>query len=163
MPLTAAQYYAQPSRQRESLQKAAHVLSAMRSEKISLAKAAREHAISPKTVRRYAGSALRKSSRGTYNVRASDTILRPLIIPAPGGITEIATRDSRSASIVAEYANAVQVFLQTGDNSELRPFRGEHIIDAEGNRIPLLTDLDELERLGAAGVLSFESLYAKVG
>ncbi len=162
-PRTAAQYIARPARQRESLQKSAHVLTAMRSEKISLAKAAREHGISPKTVRRYAGSALRKGSRGTYRARATDTILRALIIPTPEGLTEIATRDSRSASIVAEYANAVQVFLQTGDDSELRPFRGEHIIDAEGNRIPLLTDLDELERLGAAGVLSFESLYAKVG
>ena len=27
--------------------------------------------------------------------------------------------------------------------------------------MPLLTDLDELERLGAAGVLSFQSLYAR--
>lgn len=133
----------------------------MRSEKLSLRKAALERGISPKTVLRYAGSSLRKTSRGKYKVRASDTILRPLVIPTSDGLAEIATRDSRSASTVAEYANAVQAFLQTGDDSILQQFRGQRIIDAEGNQVPLLTDLDELERLGAAGVLSFESLYAR--
>ena len=76
---------------------------------------------------------------------------------------EIVIRDSASATIAAEHANAVQTFLQTGDDTEFWQFRGQSIIDAGGKRIPLLTDLDELERLGAVGVLSFESLYAKVG
>jgi len=162
-PRTVAQYFAKPRRQRESLQKTAHVLSAMRREKVSLRHAAQEQGVSPKTVLRYAGSALRKGPGGTYKVRARDAILRPLVLPTSNGLAEVATRDSRSASIAGEYWNAVQVFLQTGDDLELRPFRGQYILDAEGKRVLLLTDLDELERLGAAGVLSFESLYAKVG
>ncbi len=85
-----------------------------------------------------------------------------LVLPTPQGLAEIVTRDSRSATIAGEYWNAVQIFLQTGDDTQLQGFRGQSIIDAEGKLVPLLTDLDELERLGAAGVLSFESLYARV-
>ena len=54
-------------------------------------------------------------------------------------------------------------FLETGDDTKLRRLQGEHVLDAAGHSIPLLTDLDELERLGAVGVLSFESIYARVG
>lgn len=135
----------------------------MRSHNLSLNEAAREVGIRPETVRRYAGSALHKNKRGKYKVRRSDTMLRPLVIPAAGGLLEIITRDSRSASLASRYADAVKTFLDTGDESELREFRGQHLTDVNGTAVPLLTDLDELERLGAAGVLSFESLYAKVG
>ena len=162
-PRTAAEYLAQPQRRRASLQKTAHVLSAMRVQGLSLRQAAREHGVSTQTVRRHAGSALRKTSRGTYKPRTRDTMLRLLVVPTPEGLVEIAVRDSRSASIVGEYWNAVQEFLQTGDDAGLQRFRGQSIVDAEGRRITLLTDLDDLERLGAAGVLSFESLYAKAG
>jgi len=44
----------------------------------------------------------------------------------------------------------------------VRRFDGHTIADTKGRRVPLLTDLDELERLGAAGTLSFESIYAKI-
>ena len=160
---TTSQYLATPSRERKSLTNTAHVLSTMRTEGVSLRRAAQEHAISPQTVLRHAGPALRKTPSGKYKARASDKLLRVLITPQPGGLMEVVIRDSRSATILAEHSNAVQNFLQTGDGSELESFDGQYIIDAEGNRIYLLTDLDELERLGAAGVLSFESLYAKVG
>lgn len=161
-PRTAAQYFSRPTRQRESLAKTAHVLSAMRSEGLSLRKASREVGISSQTVRRHAGAALRKTKSGIYKARASDRMLRVLVLPTPSGLAEIATRDSRVATMVGEYWNAVHVFLQTGNDAELARFRGRSIIDAEGNRVALLTDLDELERLGGAGVLSFESLYARV-
>ena len=160
-PRTATQFFARPIRQRESLAKTAHVLSAMRSEGLSLRKASREVGISSQTVRRHAGAALRKTKSG-IKARASDRMLRVLLLPTPSGLAEIATRDSRVATMVGEYWNAVHVFLQTGDDAELARFRGQNVVDAEGNRVALLTDLDELERLGSAGVLSFESLYARV-
>jgi DNA-binding CsgD family transcriptional regulator len=141
--------------------KSARALTAMRSEGISLSRAAREQGISPSTVKRHAKSALRKT-RGRYKARASDRMLRVLVLPTSDGLAEIASRDSRSATIAGEYWNAVQTFLQTGDDTELRRFRGVSIVDADGKAVPLLADLDELERLGAAGVLSFESLYARV-
>src|SRR6202042_1502613 len=62
---SASQYFAQPQRSQETLKKAAHVLSAMRTEKVSLRQASREHRISPATVLRHANAGLRKTSRGT--------------------------------------------------------------------------------------------------
>lgn len=133
----------------------------MRTEGISLHAASREHSVSPRTVRRHAGAALQKSSSGTYRARKSDRLLRVLVLPTPGGLAEIATMDSRAATIVAEYWNAVNLYLETGDDADVARFRGQSITDAQGHAVPLLTDLDELERLGSAGVLSFQSLYAK--
>jgi hypothetical protein len=141
--------------------KLARVVTTMRTEKVSLTSAAREEGISPATVRRHARSALRKTSRGTYKARASDRLLRVLVMPTPQGLAEIATRDSRSASVVGEYWNAVNHYLETGDEKELSRFRGVTITDAQGNAVPLLTDTAELERLGSAGILSFQSLYAR--
>jgi|SRR5579863_3280500 len=158
---SAAQYFAQPQRHQATLRKVAHVVSEMRTKKVSLRQASREQGISPSTVLRHAKAGLRKTSRGTYAARASDRLLRVLVLPTPGGLAEIATLDSRAATLVAEYWNAVTQYLETGDDGGLARFRGQSIIDAQGNAVPLLTDLDELERLGSAGVLSFQSLYAK--
>lgn len=133
----------------------------MRTGKVSLRQASREQSISASTVLRHAKAALRKTSRGTYAARGRDTLLRVLVLPTPGGLAEIATLDSRAATLVAEYWNAVNLFLETGDDADLARFRGASIIDAQGNTVPLLTDLAELERLGSAGVLSFQSLYAR--
>jgi hypothetical protein len=63
---------------------------------------------------------------------------------------------SRTLSLVRFASNK-----ETGDDSALKDFKSKYIIDAQGKRIPLLTNLDELDRLGSAGVLSFESLYAR--
>lgn len=141
--------------------KLARVVTAMRAENISLTHAAHEEGISRATVLRHAGKALRKTAKGTYKARKSDRLLRVLILPTPAGLAEIATADSRAATMVAEYWNAVNHYLETGDDAELSQFRGVTVTDAQGNAVPLLTDTDELDRLGAAGILSFQSLYAR--
>ena len=68
--------------------------------------------------------------------------------------------DSRQATVVGKYWNAVNLYRDTGNASVLVGFRGTHITDVDGKRVPLMTDLNELDRLGSAGVLSFETLYA---
>jgi hypothetical protein len=70
-------------------------------------------------------------------------------------------RGSRQATQLAEYWNAVHRYLETGDASRLEKFRDKSIKDADGVQILLPTDRTELNRLGSAGVLSFESLYAR--
>jgi hypothetical protein len=160
-PRTPAQYFAQPKRRQETLKKSVKVILEMRTAKVSLRQASLAHDISPATVLRHAKGALRKTSRGTYAARARDSLLRVLVLPAPDGLAEIATMDSRAATRVGEYWNAVDLFLATGDDTELARFRGLSVTDAQGNTIRLLTDRDELERLGSAGVLSFQSLYAR--
>jgi hypothetical protein len=90
-----------------------------------------------------------------------DTKLRVMLVPATRGLTEVRTRDSREATKIGRYWNDLRPFLETGDDSELLKYRDQFIVDADGKRVPLLTDLDELERLGSVGALSFESIYAR--
>lgn len=105
------------------------------------------------------GSALRKQKNGRYKAKSFDRLLR--VLNLPGGSKEVAVRDSRTASKLAEYSNAVHQLVDTGDQSQLRKFKRLRLKDAQGKRIKLLTDVQELTRLGSAGVLSFESLYAR--
>jgi hypothetical protein len=88
-------------------------------------------------------------------------LLRALVIPTRKGLREIGIRDFHQASLLGKYWTAVERYRDTGDASALREFRGKYILDANGKRFRLLTDLRALDRLGSAGVLSFESLYAK--
>jgi hypothetical protein len=87
--------------------------------------------------------------------------LRVLVIPSRKGLREISTRDSRQATIVADYLNALHRYLATGESSALLSFRRTRVSGADGKKIALLTDLPTLDRLAAAGVLSFESIYAR--
>lgn len=104
---------------------------------------------------------MRKRANGQYAAKPSDDLLRVLVILTTDGLHEIAIRDSRQAILLAQYWAAVQKYLETGDDSALRKIRRKTITDADGKRFRLIKDLAELERLGSAGVLSFESLYAK--
>jgi hypothetical protein len=108
------------------------------------------------------GSALRKLKNGRYVAKSHDRLLRVVVVISKHkGLLEVAMRDSRQASKAGKHSAAVQRYLETGDDSALAKLQGKHIIDAQGKRVALLTDLDELDRLGSAGVLSFESLYAR--
>ena len=134
----------------------------MRSDRVSLRKAAREYDLDPRIVVRMARPALRKRANGQYAARPTDKLLRILAVPAHEGVREVAIRDSRQATRLGEYWAAVHKYLATGDASHIEKFRRKRIVDASGKRIKLLTDLEELDRLASAGVLSFESLYAEV-
>lgn len=109
---------------------------------------------------RLARKALAKRPNGRYRAKRVDRLLRVLSFPTRKGIQEIAVRDSREATKLAKYWDAIHRFTD-GDARRLKQFRGEHIIDANGVGHPLLTNLVELDRLANAGVLSFESLYRR--
>ena len=158
----AEQYFAMPEEKQLQWNRAAHVLQRMRSQGISLSQASREIGIPRKKVIELGTSSLKKQANGRYSVKTFDRVLRVLSIPSREGRTEVAVRDSRTASKLAQYAIAVQRFLQTGDRSKLQQFKKLKMKDASGNPIKLLTEPKELMRLGNAGVLSFESIYARV-
>lgn len=82
------------------------------------------------------------------------------MIPTPHGPTEIEVRGLKAASLLGRYWAAVHKYYETGDKS-VRKFSGEFITATDGVKYPLLTDLDVLNRLGSAGVLTFESLYGR--
>ena len=71
----------------------------------------------------------------------------------------VVVRMPTTASRIARYHNAVRRFVQTGDASKLRDFRGGWIVDARGRRHPFLTDPSAIRRLARAGELRFESIY----
>ena len=125
---------------------------------VSLPKASNEFGIAPSAVVELGRSALRMKN-GQYVPTKTDRLLRIIIILSVVGRKEIATRDSREASLVGSHWAAVQRYLQTGDDSALLRFKGKKVTDASGKRHLLLTDLQELDRLASAGVLSFETMY----
>jgi hypothetical protein len=127
-----------------------------------LAYASRKFRVDPRTVQRHAKPALRKLSNGRWAAKKSDRLLRVLPLPSPEGLIDIGVPDSQQASVIGHYWNAVDAYIHTGDESSLKRFHGKYIIDADGKKIPLMTDTHELDRLGSAGNLSFESLYARV-
>lgn len=161
VPRSAEDFFALSDHAQEQWRVAEHVIRKMRSEGISLTRAAKEYGIDRKRVIELGGSALRKQKNGRYKPRSFDRMLRVLTIPYAGGPKEIAVRDSRTASRLAEYSNAVDKFALRGDRSGLSEFRNLRLKDAEGKPIKLLTDVKELGQLRDAGLLSFESLYAR--
>jgi hypothetical protein len=80
---------------------------------------------------------------------------------AQHGLVEIAVSSRVERQVLGRYWNAIQTFLDTGDDGPLLEFIGEDILADDGTLVPLITNLDELERLGYAGMLSFESLYVE--
>lgn len=160
-PRTVDQYYELPRRLREQWDLIVQVPAEMRAQGTSLPQASRRLGVSPKTVIRLAGSAFAKK-RGRYQVRPTDRLLRVLVIPSRKGLREIATRDSRQASLIGAYWNAVERALgPSSDATLLRKLRPKYVKDVNGKRIRLLTNLEELKRQASAGVLHFESLYGR--
>jgi hypothetical protein len=147
----------------DTWQRVIDVVAAMRADDQSLQQAARDAGISPATVLRLAGSAIRKRSGGRYVAAPSDSLLRVVVIPTADGLTEVSLRNSKDATAVAEYLNAVHRYLSKGDASALASFRSVSIRSVEGERLTFVTDPATLDRLGSAGVLSFESIYARGG
>jgi len=136
------------------------VLAKMRSG-LSLSRAAKEAGVSPRTVTRLGATALKKGSNGRYEAKPKDRLFRVLKVPTTDGSREIGVRGSKQATLLGEYWAAVHKYLATGETAGLTRFHGKQIKDSGGKITPLLTDTTELNRLGSAGVLSFESLYAR--
>ena len=147
---------------RGSNAKVAHALALMRRGGISLARAAKESGVHRNTIVRLVGASLRKLPNGRFAARTSDRLVRVVRMPTVDGVRDVSLRNSKDATLVGEYWNAVHAYLAKGDTVGLERFVGLHVTTPEGERIVLLTDHASLDRLGSAGVLSFESMYAKV-
>jgi hypothetical protein len=160
-PRTEAQYSAKPEKFKETWDRVIATVAKMRADKLTLTEASRAIGIDSRTVKRWGGSALRKRNNGTLAAKPYDNLLRLVLIPMPEGPREIAVRGSKQVKVLAEYWNALHRYFQTGDARKLKIFEGKQIKDANGVAIPLSVDLSALNRLGSAGVLSFESIYAR--
>jgi hypothetical protein len=160
-PRTAKQYSAKPQRFQDLWDRVVAVISKLRSQNTSLQKTSREIGVSHRTVVKYGGSALQRSKRGRYEAKKRDRLLRMLMIPTPEGPCEIAVRDSRQASLLGEYWNAVRRYLSFGDAIRIKKFDGKFITAEDGQRFALLTNLADLDSIASSGLFRFESIYAR--
>jgi hypothetical protein len=129
--------YLSPNEQR-ARRRALEVLSEARRGKGSLSKLARARGMGPKTVRRASG-AFRKVG-GRWLPTRSDRVERWLKSYENGSRVEVLVRDSRTASLLSRYSNAVGRYFQTGDPSGLEEFRGRMYRDAPGTSHSFETD-----------------------
>ncbi len=144
--------------EREARSRALDALSKMRSDGLSIRAAARAAGTTVNAVKRHVGSALERTESGRIRAKQSDRLVRSLNFPTETGIIGLDVRDSRSAKRISAYWNAVQRYLETGDDSQLRRFRGKSV---RVNKLAhaFITDTATLDRLADAGELSFDDLY----
>src|SRR5690349_4063789 len=105
-------FFRQSKRSQDTWNRVVQAISRMRAGHVSLFQAAHEFGVSPNQVVRLGGSALRKTPKGRYVARPTDDLLRVLSLPGKRGLREIAFNDSREASLVGRYWDAVRLYLQ---------------------------------------------------
>ena len=109
---------------------------------MSLTQASRQLHTSPKTVLKYT-NAFRKL-KGKWIVKTYDTISRPPMRFYENGEEKwIDVSDSRTASTIGKYHNAVRKFFETGNTDALQGFK-DPIKDAHGVVHYFETDPDRL-------------------
>jgi len=146
-----------PKAARDQRAKALQVISHLRENPtISLDEAARLAGTTPEAVTWHGGEALQRKG-GRWRARAGDRIYRPMIVHSEGRTVAVDVRGSRKASEVSVYHRAVAHFLQTGDETVLRRFRGKSVAGH-----PYETDPGVLEEMARRGQLDVESIYQLV-
>ncbi len=145
-------------RRTEARERALATLALMRREDLPLRKAAKAERIDPATVLQYARPGLRRGRGGDYWATPHDNIRRTLNFLTSRGTVPVTVHDSRTATQIAEYMNAVRTYLGTGDTSALARFRGKVFVAPEGIRV-FITDPAVLDHLADARELEFEQLY----
>ena len=128
--------------QREKRQKSLEVLKKMRTKGYSITKASREVGIKPKTVLKHTNAV--KKVGTWWKAKRYDKIERTMRIASNGREYFVDTRDSRNASKLGKYQNALKIFYNTGDESVLIPFKNKRIRDSKGKWHTLETNPDKL-------------------
>ncbi len=140
--------------------RALEALGLMRRDGLTLGKAAKAVNTTPAAVKRHAGAGLTREGQGRYVAKPVDRLYRPMRAPTPAGVVTLDVRDSRAASKVGDYWNAVRRYLATGDETALHQFRGRRGGVTVGKRFyPFVTDPDHLDALFDTGDLDFDDIY----
>lgn len=89
----------------------------------SLNRASRKFRRDPRTVRRLGKTAFRKLRNRRWAAKRTDRLLRVLQRLTPEGIVEVALSDSRQATVLGKYWNAVELYRDTGDAARCRSLK----------------------------------------
>lgn len=128
---------------------------------VPFSKAIEKTGASKKNVISNLGKYLYKS-KGKWKVTASDRIESEMMFyERDRGLISIATTRSKDRRLIAEYFNAVNQALKTGNPDLLKKFKNTKITDAEGNEHYFVTDLERLYEIqDAQEEPEFFELYA---
>lgn len=155
---------AQTSVVRQKRDDAFEVLSIMRRTDLNLSQAIRIFnkenpgtPITARTVKKYVEPGLKKKS-GKWITKKYDRLMRLMRMPTKKGAIWIEVRDSRSATKIAHYWNAVQHFLDTGETNQLKRFHHEYIQSGK-LQYRFITDPEQILRFADFGEFRFESIY----
>lgn len=146
-------------RQRDTHDRALRAVRLMRDDDMPLRQAARAEGISPATVRRYVPASLEKRG-GRWHARKGtrDRTPREIETISAGQCIGLITTSLSQASKLARYKQAVNYFLDEGDDIPLGEFEGAVVAGYE-----LETDTDELQRIADAGLLDDWRIYTTRG
>jgi len=120
----------------------------------SATQAARDRGTTVDTIKRHTGALKRDGSR--YRAKKWDTVPRRMAIYSNKKEIVIDVKDSRHATTIGRYMNAVQLAINSGDDSHLKPFRGKKVKDKAGGEYVLEIDLDALYEIQEIYVLEPE-------
>ena len=132
----------------ETRRRSLSALSKMR-QGLSLTAAAKEVGIDRRTALIHLGGALVKPE-GRYIAKPKDKISRSMVINTQGKQTVITVRNSKTASTIGQYHNAVRQYLNTGDRSALNAFEKITIIDSAGVKHRLETNIKKIKTIESA-------------
>jgi hypothetical protein len=118
------------------------VLSQVRRGNGSLSRISRLYHTTPQTVLRHTNAFKKEGNR--WKAKRYDKIERHMKINEKGREVSIRVKDSRYASTIGKYHSAVKQFLETGDESYLKPFRNKRIKDSKGKWHRLDTNPDHI-------------------
>jgi hypothetical protein len=130
----------------------------MRRAHYSLTRATREAGTTIETAIRYIEPALIHQRNGRYAPKPWDRLIRPMKFLTRDGLDTLNVKDSRSASRIAQHMAAVHDYLKTSNSRALRPYLGKSV-RVDGFVHSFITDGAMLERLAAAGEVTFEEMY----
>jgi hypothetical protein len=130
-----------------------------RNPELSLSEAARRSGTTLAGVRQNAGAAVTFRS-GRWEATEYDTLPRRMRVLTDRGYISYLTEDSRDATFIADYNNALRAYLTTDSQEALRDFEGMWFEDEDGRKRTLVTDPKTINRLARAGAVYFLDIYA---
>ncbi len=152
----AKAYAALSSRQRQTRQRGLRALEHMRQGDSATVAAGKAHT-TLRSMRKQLSSELTRSEAGRYSASRADRLYNVMNVVTTEGTREVVVRGSRQRSKVAKHFAAVRRFLRTGDDEQLRRFKGQRVGGYE-----LETDLARIEEGGRLNEFDFPELYAAV-